>query len=189
VATGYAVPTDNPFYGDTSYAQETWAWGFRNPWRFSFDAVTGDLYIGDVGQDMWEEVDAAVAPNAGRGLNYGWSIMEGTHCYNAATCNSTGFTPPVTEYQHSGGNCDVQGGYVYRGTRVLELVGRYLYADYCTNVVHSFTYAAGIAQDRRTWPGLSPASGGGIVSFGQDAKDELYIMTYTGTLYRIVEAP
>jgi glucose/arabinose dehydrogenase len=186
-ATGYTVPTDNPFYGDASYAQETWAWGFRNPWRFSFDRVTGDLYIGDVGQDTWEEVDVAAAPNAGKGLNYGWSIMEGTHCYNASTCNTAGLTLPVLQYQHTDGACDVQGGYVYRGSRVLDLAGRYLYADYCTGVVGSFTYTGGPVQGIRNWLGLSPQAGGGIVSFGEDAKGELYIMTYAGTLYRIVE--
>ncbi len=186
-ATGYTVPADNPFVGDTSFVPETWAWGLRNPWRFSFDRQTGDLYIGDVGQDAWEEVDVGPAPNRGKGLNYGWSILEGTHCYNGP-CNTPGLTPPVLEYQHTGGACDVQGGYVYRGTRVTALIGRYLYVDYCSNVVGSFMYTGGAVTDERNWPELSP-SGGSVVSFGEDARGELYLMTYGGTLYRIVEGP
>lgn len=186
-ATGYTVPADNPFVGDTSFVPETWAWGFRNPWRFSFDRQTGDLYVGDVGQDLWEEVDVAPAPNAGKGLNYGWSILEGTHCYNGP-CNATGLTPPVLEYQHVNGACNVMSGYVYRGTRVPQLVGRYVYADYCTDIVSSFTYTGGAATGTRNWPNLSPPSSvGGIVSFGEDARGELYLMTYVGRLYRIVE--
>ena len=180
---GYSVPTDNPFFNDTSFSPETWAWGFRNPWRFSFDRLTGDLYIADVGQDMWEEVDVAAAPNAGKGLNYGWSIMEGTHCYSGS-CDPTGFTPPVLEYAHSNGACDVQGGYVYRGTLVTQLTGRYLYADYCAGFVRSFTYSGGVATAGRDWPGIAPSNG--VVSFGEDARGELYIMTYGGTVYRIV---
>jgi glucose/arabinose dehydrogenase len=184
-ATGYVVPADNPYVGDTSFAPETWAWGLRNPWRFSFDRQTGDLYIGDVGQDTWEEVDVAAAPNAGKGVNYGWSIMEGTHCYTSP-CDQTGLTLPAIDYQHTGGACDVQGGYVYRGTVVTQLIGRYVYADYCTNVVSSFSYS-GPVTDKRTWPALSPP-GGQIVSFGEDARGEMYLMTYGGTLYRIIES-
>jgi glucose/arabinose dehydrogenase len=186
VTTGYTIPADNPFATDTTAEPEIWAYGLRNPWRFSFDRLTGDLYIGDVGQDMWEEVDAAAAPNAGKGRNYGWSIMEGTHCFNGP-CPTAGLTPPVLEYQHAGGACDVQGGYVYRGTAVRQLTGQYLYADYCTNVVSSFTWTGGPITGRRNWPALTPPSGLGIVSFGEDARGEVYIMTYTGTLYRIVE--
>ena len=110
--------------------------------------------------------------------------MEGTPCINAPTCNSTGLIPPFLEYQHTGGNCDVQGGYVYRGTLVTALIGRYLYADYCTGIVGSFTYTGGPLSGILYWPALSP--GGGIVSFGEDARGELYLMTYGGTLYRIV---
>jgi len=188
-ATGYTVPADNPFVNDTTFMPETWAWGFRNPWRFSFDRQTGDLYIGDVGDATWEEVDVASAPNAGKGLNYGWSILEGNHC-TGSPCNTTGLTPPVLEYQHVNGACNVQGGYVYRGTRVPQLVGRYLHADYCTDIVSSFTYTGGPVTGARVWPNLSPPSAaGGIVSFGEDARGELYLMTYVGTLYRIVQSP
>jgi len=187
-ATGYTVPADNPFVADTSFPPETWAWGFRNPWRFSFDRQTGDLYIGDVGQDLWEELDVAPAPNRGKGLNYGWSIMEGTHCYNAPACSTTGFTPPVIEYHH-GPECDVNGGYVYRGTQVTQLTGYYLYADYCSGRVGSFKYAGGAATQQRNWTDLTPTDPQ-IVSFGEDARGELYLMTYgTGTVYRIIPRP
>jgi len=189
-ATGYTVPLDNPFVvlADTSFPPETWAWGFRNPWRFSFDRQTGDLYIGDVGQDTWEEVDVAPAPDRGKGLNYGWSTMEGTHCYNASACSTTGLTLPVIEYHH-GPECDVNGGYVYRGTQVTQLTGYYLYADYCSGRVGSFKYAGGAATQQRDWPELTPADPL-IVSFGEDARGELYLMTYaTGTVYRIIPRP
>jgi hypothetical protein len=186
-ATGYVVPPDNPFAGDTSYSPEIWATGFRNPWRFSFDRQTGDLFVGDVGQDLWEEVDAAAAPGRGKGLNFGWSVVEGTHCYNAGSCNQTGFTPPAVEYAH-GPSCSVTGGYVYRGTRVTELIGHYLYADYCTGFVRSFRYAGGAVTATGNWTSqLSP--GGAIVSFGEDARGDVYIVQITGGLYRIVAAP
>src|SRR6266487_1306628 len=190
-ATGYTVPADNPFVSlpDTSFPPEVWAWGFRNPWRFSFDRATGDLYIADVGDNSWEEVDVAAAPNAAEGLNYGWSIMEGTHCVSGAGCSPTGLTLPVIEYAHTNGACDVQGGYVYRGSVVTQLTGRYLYADYCANFVRSFTYSGGVATQSRDWPQLAPGGGGGIVSFGEDARGELYLMTYGGTVYRIVATP
>jgi glucose/arabinose dehydrogenase len=185
-ATGYTVPPDNPFVADTSFPPSTWAWGFRNPWRFSFDRQTGDLYIGDVGDATWEEVDIAPSPNPGKGNNYGWSTMEGSHCV-ASGCDQTGLTLPAIDYQHTGGACDVQGGYVYRGTVVTQLIGRYVYTDYCTGVVSSFSWGGAIS-DKRTWPALAP-SGGQIVSFGEDASGELYLMTYPGQLYRIVESP
>src|SRR6266576_6735688 len=113
VASGHAIPGDNPF------GSEVWAYGLRNPWRFSFDRTTGDLYIADVGQGAWEEIDVAPAGNGlGKGVNYGWDDMEGTHCYEPATgCNQSGKTMPVLEYGHTAGACSVTGGYVYRGTR------------------------------------------------------------------------
>jgi len=185
-ATGYTVPADNPFVADTSYAPEIWAWGFRNPWRFSFDKQTGDLYIGDIGDASWEEIDAAAAPNAGRGINYGWSILEGTHCRNPG-CNTSGLTMPVTEYGHTNNACSVTGGYVYRGTRVTQLIGHYLYADFCAGFVRSFLLAGGAATQARDWTSdLSP--GGSIVSFGEDARGDVYIVTYAGPVYRIVES-
>ncbi len=186
-ATGYTIPADNPFATDTSARPEIWAWGLRNPWRFAFDRQTRDLYIADVGQGAWEEVDVEAAGGAG-GVNYGWNVMEGMHCYNNASCSFAGFTLPLVEYGHSSGACSITGGYVYRGTRVPALTGNYLYADYCNGMVWSFRLVGGAATGARDWtPQLSP--GGGVSSFGQDARGELYIMTLGGSLYRIVEVP
>ena len=185
--TGYTVPPDNPFVADTSYAPETWAWGFRNPWRFSFDRQTGDLYIADIGEASWEEIDVAAAPNPAKGINYGWSILEGTHCVNAG-CNTSGLTMPVMEYGQTSNACSVTGGYVYRGTRVTQIIGHYLYADFCSGFVLSFLYAGGQATQGRDWTSqLSP--GGAIVSFGEDARGDVYIVRYAGPVYRIVAAP
>ncbi len=187
-ATGYVVPPDNPFVGDTSYAPEIWAWGLRNPWRFSFDRQSGDLYIADVGQGAWEEVDVEPAGGAG-GVNYGWNVMEGMHCYNTQ-CSFAGFTLPLVEYGHTGGACSITGGYVYRGTRVPALAGHYLYADFCAGFVRSFRYVGSAATDARDWSQqLSPGGGGSVSSFGEDGRGELYVMALGGALYRIVEAP
>ena len=189
-ASGYTIPTDNPFYNDTSGAPEVWAYGLRNPWRFSFDRLTGDLYIADVGQNAYEEVDvAAAASGRGKGLNFGWNVMEGTHCYPGGSCNQAGLTLPVLDYPHgTGGGCSVTGGYVYRGTAIPALVGHYLYADYCTHFVRSFRFSGGQAIDRRDRTAqLDP--GRNISSFGEDARGDLYILTLAGGLYRIVEAP
>ena len=184
----YGLPADNPFVSDTAFAPETWSWGFRNPWRFSFDRQTGDLYIGEIGDASWEEVDAAAAPNAGKGLNYGWSVIEGTHCVGGGACNTSGFTMPVVEYAHASNACSVTGGYVYRGTRVTELIGHYVYADLCSGFVGSFLLSGGVATQQTNWTSqLSP--GGSIVSFGEDARGELYIVLYGGGVYRIVPAP
>ena len=187
-ASGYTIPATNPFASDTTAAPEIWALGVRNPWRFSFDRQTGDLYIGDVGQGAWEEVDVQPAASAG-GVNYGWVVMEGMHCYPPGTnsCNRTGLTLPVIEYDHPTG-CSITGGYVYRGTRVAMLSGQYLYADYCTHFVRSFVYSGGQATQPRTWTQqLDP--GGNVSSFAQDQRGELYIMTLGGALYRIVPTP
>jgi len=187
-ASGYTIPATNPFASDTTAASEIWALGVRNPWRFSFDRQTGDLYIGDVGQGAWEEVDVQPAASAG-GVNYGWVVMEGMHCYPPGmnSCNQTGLTLPVIEYDHPTG-CSITGGYVYRGTRVPMLSGQYLYADYCTHFVRSFVYSGGQATQPRTWTQqLDP--GGNVSSFAQDQRGELYIMTLGGSLYRIVPTP
>jgi glucose/arabinose dehydrogenase len=178
----YAIPADNPFVGQAGVRGEIWAYGLRNPWRFSFDAATGDLYIADVGQSAREEVDVQPAAHAG-GANYGWNVMEGSICYAAASCSQAGLTLPVTDYTHADG-CSITGGYVYRGQSLPVLQGRYLYSDYCTGWVRSFTYAGGQATDPRGWPDLS--SGSGVTSFGEDGRGTLYIMTQGGSLYRIV---
>ena len=134
-----------------------WSFGLRNPWRFSFDRVTNDLYIGDVGQGAREEINVSPAPNAGRGLNYGWRIMEGTLCFNpSVNCNSSGLTLPELEYDHSNGACSVTGGYVYRGSAKPDLRGTYFYADFCAGFVRSFRYQNGQPTEQTEWSLLSP---------------------------------
>ena len=145
--TGSACGTDNPFANGTGGAPEVWSFGLRNPWRFSFDRSTGVLYIGDVGQDQREEVDAVVGPNAGQGVNFGWNIMEGFACFNPPSgCNSSGLTPPILDYSHDAGACSVTGGYVYRGTLNPAVNGSYFYADYCAGFVRSFQLQGGPAK-------------------------------------------
>src|SRR5437870_2393717 len=145
----YVNPPTNPYVGAASGRGEIWALGLRNPWRFAFDRVAGLLYIADVGQDLWEEVD--VAPAGQGGLNYGWRIMEGTHCYNSSSCSSTGLVLPAVEYDHSNGQCAIIGGFVYRGTRSPALAGQYFYADLCAAWVRTFTYAVGAVTGRTSW--------------------------------------
>ena len=183
----YSVPPDNPFVGQTGAKEETWDYGLRNPWRFSFDRLTGDIYIGDVGQDLYEEVD--YEPHQAGGKNYGWSIMEGFHCYNASTCNKAGLTLPVAEYAHSDG-CSITGGYIYRGSEIPELNGVYFYGDYCTGIVRSFKIDQGNAVNAQDWTSTLRTQSGGrmeqLSSFGQDARGELYLVLLTGEVYQIV---
>ncbi len=173
--------TINPFVlsgGD----QLVWSYGLRNPWRFSFDGA--DLYIGDVGQDAREEINVSQGPNAGRGLNYGWRLMEGSACFNPATnCNNGTLTLPILEYPHDNGTCSVTGGYVYRGTAIPIIQGTYFYADFCAGFVRSFRLYNGSALEQTEWPLLAASS---ITSFGQDGLGELYILTRGGTVSRIV---
>ena len=178
----YTIPAGNPYAGATPGRDEIWARGLRNPWRYAFDPPAGMLYIADVGQDEWEEVNAVAAATAG--LNYGWRIMEGNHCYPAAPCNGGGLTTPVLEYSHAGSNCSITGGFVYRGAAIPELTGHYLYADYCAGVLRSFRLSGGQALDQRTW---SIGAIGNIKSFGLDAAGEMYILTGGGRVYRIVK--
>jgi len=181
-ASGYTIPASNPFVGQAGARGEIWAYGLRNPWRFSFDRTTGELYIADVGQSAQEEVDIE-APGTG-GRNYGWNEMEGFACFLPA-CTPTGLALPVLTYDHSDG-CSITGGYVYRGTRIPALAGTYLYADYCAGWVRSFQWRGGAVADARDEPALAP--GGTVSSFGEDARGELYVVTYgsPGSLYRIV---
>jgi glucose/arabinose dehydrogenase len=182
--TGNACGTDNPFVSGGG-APEVWSVGLRNPWRFSFDRSTGVLYIGDVGQSQREEVDAVVGPSAGRGLNFGWNVMEGFLCFSPSTgCNTAGLTLPVLDYTHDAGACSITGGYVYRGTLNPAVNGTYFYADFCAGFVRSFQLQGTEPGSQATWPLLSP--GGQIISFGEDARGELYIMTQAGSLFRIV---
>nr|WP_087473508.1 PQQ-dependent sugar dehydrogenase [Nitrospira cf. moscoviensis SBR1015] len=184
-ATGAACTNGgiNPFVL-TGGAQEIWSRGLRNPWRFSFDRVTNDLYIADVGQGAREEINVSPAPNAGRGLNYGWRFMEGFLCFDPATnCNQGGLTLPVLDYPHLSGACSVTGGYVYRGSAAPALRGTYFYADFCNGFVRSFRYQNSQATSQFEWPLLSRS---GITSFGEDAQGELYLMTQGGSLFKIV---
>jgi glucose/arabinose dehydrogenase len=182
--TGYTAPPDNPFAGRTDARPEIWSFGLRNPWRFTFDPATGDLYIADVGQNAWEEVDVATAAGgAGRGTNFGWNIMEASHCYAASSCDTTGLALPVLEYSHSEG-CSISGGYVYRGAAIPALQGHYFYADYCQGWVRSFRFQDGAVTEPQQWPTLAP--GGGVPGFGRDAAGELYVLSAEGRVSKIV---
>jgi len=182
------IPADNPFVGQAGQRGEIWSYGLRNPWRFSFDAGTGDLYIADVGQNTLEEVNVAPAASGrGRGLNFGWKIMEGTNCFSPSSgCNQAGLTQPVLTYGRGDG-CSVTGGYVYRGTAVPAVVGHYFYADYCTGWIRSFRYQGGAATGRQEWTGISVA--GAITTFGVDGAGEMYLGTDAGRVYRIIAKP
>jgi glucose/arabinose dehydrogenase len=182
-ALPYSVPSDNPFVGDAGAAPEAWAYGLRNPWRFSFDRVTGDLWIGDVGQNAVEEVSFQSASSGG-GENYGWNRLEGSRCYAPAACDPSGTVLPVHEYEHGVG-CSVTGGYVYRGSALPALTGRYLFADYCQGWVRSFAFDGSAVTDVLDHSdALGPLES--IVSFGEDAAGELYIVSMAGTVYRLV---
>ena len=180
----YVSPGSNPHAQNAAWAPEVWSIGLRNPWRFTFDRATGDLYIADVGQGDREEIDVApAASGAGRAQNFGWPITEGSACYEASSCDRTGLVEPVLDYTHADG-CSVTGGLVYRGSAIPALAGTYFYSDYCAGWVRSFRYAGGQATERLEWPGLS--TGSGVLSFGEDAAGEVYILSANGGVYRIV---
>jgi glucose/arabinose dehydrogenase len=179
----YAIPAGNPFVGRDGVRPEIWAYGLRNPWRFSFDRATGDLYIADVGQNAQEEVNFQPASSAG-GENYGWNTMEGDACFRGAGCDQTGLVIPVAVYSHSGqdGGCSITGGYVYRGAAFPQLAGTYLYTDYCTGNLW------GLRQDDGGW---ESALIGRIdirtSAFGEDEAGELFLTDRDGGgLYRLV---
>ena len=177
----YAIPPDNPFVGRRDARPEIWALGLRNPWRFCFDAKDGLIYIADVGQNHWEEVD--VAPMKAAGLNYGWNIMEGAHCFRASRCDRSGLVEPAVEYPLYSDGCSVTGGLVYRGRRIPALVGRYVFSDYCKGWIRSFRYASGRATERREW---SVGERFEVSSFGQDSEGELYVIAHEGRVMKIV---
>jgi glucose/arabinose dehydrogenase len=176
----YAIPAGNVFASSSTDMPEIFAWGLRNPWRFSFDELTGDLWAGDVGQGAWEEIDLVVS-----GGNFGWNIEEGDHCFSPATgCDDTGLVDPVYEYGRTEGR-SVTGGYVYRGTAMLEYYGHYIFSDWGSGNLWGFD-AASISPDAVLLAdtGLKP------VSFAQDQDSELYVLDYSGGgIYRLVETP
>jgi glucose/arabinose dehydrogenase len=176
---GYAIPRDNPFAEGGGGAPEVWAWGLRNPWRYSFDRETGDLYIGDVGQGAIEEIDWLPAGSPG-GTNFGWNVMEGTRCLRADACDETGLTLPVAEYTHDFG-CSVTGGHVYRGEREPALDGVYLFGDFCSGLVW------GMGRDAAgDWLVSDLVETGlRISSFGEDAAGEVYLVAISGEIYRV----
>jgi glucose/arabinose dehydrogenase len=178
-AVPYVVPTTNPFVNNAAFRKEIWAYGLRNPWRFSFDRATGDLFIADVGQGTYEEVDVQSSSGIG-GENYGWNITEGAHCYNAVTCNQTGFTLPVHEYDHSLG-CSITGGFVLRGPASASLAGWYIFGDYCSGRIWALRNSQG------TWENIMLADTTFTIStFGEDEAGNVYAADYsTGTIYQI----
>jgi glucose/arabinose dehydrogenase len=177
----YTIPPDNPFADGEAGAPEIWVWGLRNPWRYSFDRLTGDLFIGDVGQGAIEEIDW-LPKGRQAGVNLGWNVMEGTACYGAETCDQTGRALPVAEYSHDQG-CSVVGGYDYRGTASPALHGVYLFADYCSGLLW------GLGRDRSgAWTMSQPIETGlNVSSFGEDAAGELYVVSLDGGLYHLTE--
>ena len=179
-AAPYTIPSTNPFVGQPSRRGEIWAYGLRNPWRFAFDPPGNQLYIGDVGQSRIEEVDVSAADAAG--LNYGWNVTEGTTCFGPDPCDKSSFTLPVLEYGHdAGGGCSIIGGFVYRGSALPELQGRYFYSDLCSGWLRSFVFSGGAATDQRQ----SIANLGTVISFGEDGRKELYVLTGAGQVLRI----
>jgi glucose/arabinose dehydrogenase len=177
----YGTPPDNPWPSGDQARPEVWAYGLRNPWRFSFDRTTGDLYIADVGQNQYEEIDFQPADSRG-GENYGWNKMEGQHCFRANSCDNAGLVMPIAEYDHSLG-CSVTGGYVYRGAAFPRLQGLYFYGDYCSGRV----WALAQPSPGRWEQHELLRSSSRISSFGEDQAGELYLTDLNGGLYQVVE--
>ncbi|MBK7973270.1 MAG: PQQ-dependent sugar dehydrogenase [Deltaproteobacteria bacterium] len=188
----YGIPADNPFVGAGDPPDEVWAKGFRNPWKFSFDRVTGDLWIGDVGQNEFEEIDLEPAGVAG-GRNYGWKAHEGFSCFGnldgcpggTPACGSAAYTAPLLDYDHGQG-CSVTGGFVYRGGQIPALVGTYLYSDFCAGSIWGAKRGPGGAYTTAT---LAPATGLSIATFGEDAAGEVYVADHqnpAGAVYKVV---
>jgi glucose/arabinose dehydrogenase len=177
----YTIPDDNPFIGDENAAPEVWAWGLRNPWRYSFDRETGDFYIADVGQNQWEEINFQPADSNG-GENYGWNPLEGSHAYSQQPAPS-GVVMPIAEYDHGQG-CSVTGGYVYRGTLLPGLQGTYFFGDWCSGTVWTTR-----RDEVGNWhTEVLMNTGRQISSFGEDVHGELYLVDYSGSVLRLEAA-
>ena len=180
---GYTVPADNPFVGVDGARPEIWSIGLRNPWRFSFDRQTGDLWIADVGQGQWEEVDAGwAADGGGRGLNFGWSAFEGNHRFNADQ-SEDGVTPPIHEYEHVGQDCSISGSALYRGAAIPALVGWYVFSDYCSGQVRALQIADR-AEVKQVGLGTVP----NVVSINEGPDGELYVLSAGGGIYSVAAA-
>ena len=176
LAQPYAIPPDNPF-ADGGGRPEIWAYGLRNPWRFSFDRETGELWAGDVGQNEWEEIDVIR-----RGGNYGWNVLEGNHCYRPRDgCDREGAIPPVWEYSLDGAPCSVIGGYVYRGDAIPWLRGAYVYGDFCSGKVYGLRYQDGQVTEHKELAD----TGMRIMSFAEDTAGELYLLSQEEGIHRL----
>ena len=176
---GYAVPSDNPFVGVQGARTEIWAYGLRNPWRFSFDRETGALWAGDVGQNRWEEIDLVE-----KGRNYGWNIAEGQSCFSPSTgCDTAGLEPPVAVYGRDNG-CSVTGGYVYRGSDMPALAGVYVYGDFCSGKIWGLRHNGEAVAEQA----MLVDSGLSITSFGEDAEGNLYVLSRDEGIYRLAPA-
>ncbi len=174
----YGIPKDNPF-AQQGGRPEIYALGLRNPWRFSFDNQTGKLWVADVGQSKWEEIDHVT-----RGGNYGWRVMEGTHCFHPSTdCQTATFTLPIHEYSHEKGRCSIIGGYVYRGHAISSLIGKYLYGDFCTGEI--FAWPNSFQNQFLNETPVILKTSLRISSFGEDAVGELYVLDHKGGIYRL----
>jgi glucose/arabinose dehydrogenase len=179
----YTVPADNPFVGDSDAQPEIWSYGLRNPWRFSFDTETGDLWIADVGQNAWEEIDFAPANggrDAGRGDNFGWNIREGAHEFRGR--ESSGLVDPIYELSHDDGACSVTGGFVYRGRAIPALRGRYVFTDYCRGELLALTRAGTSRAQVRDLNIEMPT----VSSFGEGPDGELYVLSQSTGIFKIV---
>ncbi len=170
----YGIPLDNPFVANNDIRDEIYAYGFRNPWRLSFDSQTGNLWTGDVGQGKIEEIDIVTS-----GGNYGWKFFEGTDCFSG-DCNSSGLIPPLFEYNHDNGDLSITGGYVYRGSVITALQGKYIYGDFASGRIWAL-------EENGTTNELLFESGLAIASFGTDANNELYVCAFDGKIYKFEE--
>ena len=202
--SNYLIPKDNPFVSIDNVKSEIWSYGLRNPWRFSFDKLSGDMIIGDVGQYLWEEINFELFPNKG-GKNYGWNIMEGNHCYPEETeCSSDNLTMPIFEYPNNANyaktlfgikqpnmdGCSITGGYVYRGDVLKNMYGKYIFGDYCTGKIWSIVIDENGFNNLINHTDSIMKSIGKkefyLSSFGENNKGEIFIIDYNGTIYQLV---